>query len=458
MAVIAEAFAPEQPRAEPASPRRAGFDAWWTLALTFLLSLVSYLDRQIISMLVPDIKTTLQISDFQVGLILGPAFAVFNSLFGLPLGWASDRYSRRLVICLGTLVFGVATIVSGFAGSFAALLLARTLVATGEASLGPPAMSLLTEKFPRQQLTTAMSIYSMGLKVGGAVALTMGAVAIVYAVKVIHAVPALHHVEPWRLVCGITGVPAIVLGLLVYTFRESKADAPRAGADGGKSALRFVVEERSLFIPMLIGFSLVAMCGQVLIGWTPTFFNRAFGWKPAQYGPLMGAIGLASAFGLILKGAAMDWFYARGVKDIHIRFYTWILLASLPVVAAVFLVKDVWLFIWLYGAVAIVTIPFLNYANVAVQMIAPAPVRGRLAGFVGIPLSLAGGFGPMLVGMLTDYVFHDEHKLGWSMAVVFSVMIPAALISFRLCLKPFRRAVMAAEAADGEWLAPAAAH
>jgi MFS family permease len=441
--------AEDQTRADQPAP--AGWDAWWTLAITFLLSLVSYLDRSIVSMIVPDIKGTLAITDFQMGLILGPAFAVFFSLFALPLGWASDRFPRRAVMMLGVMVFGIATISSGFAGSFATLLLARMFVATGEAALGPTSLSLISEKFPRKLLTTALSIYSTGLKVGGAVALAVGAVAIIYAGKVAHAVPLLAGIAPWRLVFALTGAPALLLGCLLYTFTEgARRNRAAQAAPGATTAIQFVAAEWRLFVPMILGFSFIAICGQTLISWTPTYFHRAFGWTAARFGPLLGAIGLVSAATLTLKGALMDWFYARGVKDIFIRFYVWLLIASLPLVAAVFLVKDAWLFVALYAAVAIVTVPFLSYANVAVQIIAPPHLRGRLAALVGIPLSLAGGLGPVLVGAITDYGLHDERKIGLSMAIVFCSMVPAALASFWLCLAPLRRAVLAAEARTDE--------
>src|SRR4051794_35714936 len=112
-----------------ASVPGANFDAWWTLAITFLLNMVSYLDRSIVSMLVPEIKSSLTLSDSQIGLVIGPAFAVAYAVFSLPLGWAADRFSRRLVIALGAVMFGVATILSGFVGSFLILLIARASVA-----------------------------------------------------------------------------------------------------------------------------------------------------------------------------------------------------------------------------------------------------------------------------------------------------------------------------------------
>lgn len=448
MAVLSEPLPPEGQKLEGRAPR-AGFDAWWTLVLTFLLNLVSYLDRTIVAMLVPNIKETLTISDFQVGLLLGPTFAICFSLFAIPLGWAADRFSRRTVIALGAVVFGAATIVSGFATTFLWLLVARAVVAIGEASLGPAALSLISEKFPRHLMTTAVSIYSMGLKIGGAAALGLGAIAIVYAGQAEAAIPALRGAEPWRLVFAITGLPAVVLGLMVFTFREApKRSAVSATSGEAGTAVQFLRQHWRLFLPMLLGFSLLAMCGQTLIGWAPTLMDRQFGMPPAQYGPLLGAIALASSLTLVLKGGAMDWFYARGVKDIHIRFYTWLLFASVPLVAVVFLTRDLRIFVPLYAAVAIITVPLLAYLNVTVQMVAPRTLRGRLTAMVGIPVSLVGGLGPLSVGALTDFVFRDEARLNYSMATLFCVAVPAALVLLRTTLRPLRQAVVLCEARE----------
>lgn len=456
MAVLSEP-APSEAQKIGARAPRAGFDAWWTLVLTFLLNLVSYLNRNIVSMLVPNIKETLTISDFQVGLLLGPTFAICFSLFAIPLGWAADRFSRRLVIALGAVVFGAATVLSGFATTFMWLLAARALVAIGEASLGPAALSLISEKFPRNLMTTAVSIYSMGLKIGGAAALGLGAIAIVYAAKVEAAVPALHGAEPWRLVFAITGVPAVVLGLMVFTFRESPKSRVAAASGIGEAgtAIQFLLQHRRLFLPMLLGFSMIAMCGQSLIGWAPALMGRQFGMTPAQYGPLLGVVALASSLTLVLKGGLMDWFYARGVKDIHIRFYTWLLMFSVPLVALVFLTHDLRLFVPLYAAVAVITVPLLAYLNVTVQMVAPRALRGRLTALVGIPISLVGGLGPLTVGALTDFVFQDEARLNFSMATLFCVMVPGALILLRLSLRPLREAVLLCETREAEVLASA---
>lgn len=424
----------------------ANFDAWWTLAITFLLNMVSYLDRSIVSMLVPEIKSSLTLSDSQIGLVIGPAFAVAYAVFSLPLGWAADRFSRRLVIALGAVMFGIATILSGFVGSFLILLIARASVAIGETSLAPAAASLISDKFPRRLLTTAISIYATGLKMGGSAALALGALAIVYSTQVIQGFPALQGLEPWRLVFVITGLPALVLGLMAYTLKEpARNQSVVAAWGGGMTAFQFLRSERRLFVPMLIGFSLLTMCGSSLIGWVPTFVTRQYGWKPVQYGPLLGAIGLASSLTLVLKGALMDWPFVRGIKDIYIRFYNWLLIATLPLVATLFLVQDPWVFTALYAVVAIVTIPNLAYAMVVVQAITPPNLRGRLSAILGLVIVLASGVGPAIVGFLTDHAFRDEAKIGYSLATLFCTAIPSGIVCFFFCLAPLRDAVRSAE-------------
>lgn len=117
-------------------------EAWWTLAVVSALYVAGYLDRFIITMLVPDVKTSLGVSDFQMGLVLGPAFALSYAIFGIPFGWAADRFSRRSVIIAGAALYAIGTVITGLAGSFALLLMLRICVGVGESSLPPAALSL----------------------------------------------------------------------------------------------------------------------------------------------------------------------------------------------------------------------------------------------------------------------------------------------------------------------------
>jgi MFS family permease len=428
--------------------RGAPFSAWWALGVLFLLYVFSMIDRYVITMMVPSIKSSLSLSDTQMGLILGPAFALFYAVFGMPLGWAADKYPRRWVIFLGAVLFGLATATSAFAGTFGILFLTRMFVGIGEASLSPAAYSLMADKFPRNLLTTASSIYNTAAKVGVAASYAIGGVAIGFAARLHPHLPGRGALEPWQIVFLLIGMPAAVLALLVFTFREPpRTVVHRKAGVATETLVGFMKSERRLLVPMMIGFGLIALCSYSLTAWTPTYLTRKFGSTPESYGPVLGLISMAAALTLILKGMIVDWLYGRGMKDVHIRFFSWLLVGTLPVVAGMFFVSSPLFFMILYGFVQVVAMPIIVYMSAAIQLIAPGNLRGQLIAVYMFCLSVfGGGLGPIIVGALTDHVFGGEAKIGSSLAVVVWTTIPLALICLRLALKPLRMAMGEAEA------------
>jgi MFS family permease len=413
--------------------------------VVFALFVCAYLDRFVIAMIAPSVKASLKLTDFQLGIILGPAFAVSYAVFGIPLGRLADRRSRRMVIFVGAMIFASATALSGWANSFLTLLIGWIFVGIGESSLSPAALSLLAEKFPRERLTTAVAIFSMGPKLGQVAAFSLGGFAITAATALVGTHPALQSIDAWRIVLAATALPSLMIGFLALTFTEPSRQAMPSDAPDDRSAMGFLRDERRLIIPMLFGFSFILICGQSLISWVPSYIDREFHMTPSLYGPILSAISLAGALTLVFKGLIMDWFFARGVKDIHLRFYSWLLLATLPLAVAVFLVKNIALFFVCYAIVGVVTIPSIAYASVAMQIVTPPKLRAQTFAIFSVPLLVIGGLGPPLVGALTDYVFHDEARLGWSLAVIMCTTIPGCLICLRLALPGLRSAVAAAE-------------
>lgn len=183
--------------------------SWWMLFVLFVLYVNSFIDRLVLTMLVSPIKADLQLSDVQVSILMGPAFAIFYALFGLPLGWAADRYPRRWVIYLGVSIWSMAAAAGGLAQSFVPLLLSRIGVGAGEASLTPAAYSLMGDNFPRRRLTIAMSIYQSGSQVGTAAAFAIGGLIIGFTTQMDTVVwPLLGVLRPWQLSLILTGAQA----------------------------------------------------------------------------------------------------------------------------------------------------------------------------------------------------------------------------------------------------------
>lgn len=417
--------------------------AWWMLAVLLFFYTLSYCDRYILTMLVEPIKKDLLLTDFQMSLILGPAFAVAYGICGLPLGWAADRYPRRWVIAIGVGLWSVATVTTGLARGFVSMLSARAAVAIGEAALSPAAYSLIGDKFPPQRIATASSIYQMGVKLGSAAAFSVGAVAIALAPTLPDlSIFGMHAAQPWQKVCLLLGLPGIALALLSFTFSEP----PRRGSKNSKpeqhQLVPFVRANLGVIVPMVIGFSMISICAFSLTAWVPTYLTRRFGWTPVQYGPALSAISIAAAATLIVKGLVIDKLYARGTKDIYLRFYTWLLLATFPFAIATFFVDNIYLFFVCYAVIQIVAIPVMIYVSPTVQVLAPNQLRGQLIGMFLMIFTLLGlGVGPTFVGALTDFVFGSEEQLGKSLACVLLTAMPIAFISIRWSLSHFRRAV-----------------
>ena len=195
MATITAVSPPPAAGAERLGP------AWWMVAVLFALYVFSWLDRLIVSMLVTPMKAHLMLSDVQVSMVTSTSFAIFYAVFGLPLGWAADRYSRRWISCGGPLLCAAAPTAGGFAQTYEQLLIARIFVGVGEAALLPSAYSLIADGFPPRLLTRATSTFQMAGKVGSATAFGLGGVAIAFAAAHVGAdIPFHCPAQPWQLV------------------------------------------------------------------------------------------------------------------------------------------------------------------------------------------------------------------------------------------------------------------
>lgn len=443
--------------APPTSGEKAGFGAWWMVSVLFVLNVLSMLDRLIVTMLVGPIKAELLISDFQMSLVLGPAFAVFYALFGVPLGWAVDRYARRWIIFFGVTLWALATTASGFARTYEALLFFRICVGVGEAALAPAAVSLIGDAFPKERVTTALSVYQSAAKIGAAVAMAVGGVAIMFAGGLLAEQGTIFGVtQPWHLVMAMVGAPGIVLALLLFTFKE-----PARKQEGGKARLStaelmgFIKQRWPLWLGMFIAFNAISIAGFALSAWMPTYFDRHFGWSPAQYGPGLSVTNIASALSLIANGWLIDYFYRRGVRDIHLRFYRWLIIGFSPAFLLLFFVQNPAIVLVMYALVQFVTVPFFVYVAAVIVMVAPNATRGQLSALYFASFTVLGqGVGPPLVGAITDYVYSDEQMLGMSLASVVITSMVIALIALQVALANFGPAIRDADARNA---APATA-
>src|SRR5271154_1457585 len=204
------------------SPYPSSFSAWYSVAVLMLMYIFSFIDRTTISLLVEPMKRDLHISDTQIGMLQGLAFALLYPFLGLPIARLSDRHSRRAIIAGGVFVWSIMATLCGLARSAVQLFMARVGVGVGEAALSPAAYSIITDSFPRSKLGGAFGVYNIGIPIGAGTALLLGGIVVgaVSHAGANYTLPLFGPVHAWQIVFIVTGAPGVVLPLLLLTFRE----------------------------------------------------------------------------------------------------------------------------------------------------------------------------------------------------------------------------------------------
>lgn len=416
--------------------------SWWMLAVLLLFYTLSLVDRGAISLLVVPIQQDLGLDDIDMGIILGPAFAISYAVFGLPMGWASDRFPRRWIIFGAIVIWSAAAAGTGLAWSFTTLLIARILVGIGEAPLSPIAYTLIADSFPAKRLTFALSFYQMGSKLGAAASFTVVAGAAVLAAWLAGThLPLFGELNAWQLTLIITGAPGILLAFLVFSFREPARRTHHRDTTESSDLLPYLRKDWRIMVPMLTGMMLLSMAILAAGSWVPTYLQRQWGLLPQQYGPVLTAINLIAAGTLVFKGMIVDWLHARGVVDAHLRFLGWILVICTPLSLLAFLTSSLTLFWISYAVIDILAGQFVLYIGATVQLVAPSFVRGRIMAMVQACFTLVGmGLGPLVTAIITERVFADPMRLGDSLAIVVPCAFALAVVAIWLALPQVRRA------------------
>jgi len=421
--------------------------SWYVVGVLLLAYTLSFVDRMILSLLVAPIRAALDISDTQVSLLIGLAFALFYTLLGLPLAWIADRHNRRNLIVAGIGFWSVMTTMCGFAGSYATLFLVRMGVGVGEATLSPAAFSMLSDYFPRDKLARAIAVYSIGVPLGSGIALILGS----FVVQAVLAAPMVDlpfygPIEAWRMIFVWVGAPGLLICLLMLTVREpfrrdvKRIEEPSLAAKAAPGLLAHLKRQRVALGALFLGMSLIGLVMYGVIAWVPTFFARSYGMAVADAGLWFGVImAIGGAAGLIAGGSLADRLYAKGVADSHLRVMRLsILLGAPPLFAAAFMPGAPLAFVMLAFAFPMLTMH--GVGTVALQLITPNQYRARMTALYFFIVNLTGlGFGPMVIALLTDNLFQDDGALRYSIAIVTAVAMPLAAIILTLGFKAFAR-------------------
>jgi MFS family permease len=289
--------------------------AWTVVAILIGTAIVSYTDRQVLSLLVDPIRRDLAIGDTRMSLLLGTAFALVYGVAGLPLGWLADRVSRRNLIVAGVAVWSLGTIACGLSREFDELFASRVVVGLGEAVLSPAAISLISDYFPPSRRGTAVGAFLSGIAIGiGASILIGGGVLRAVETGVFAATP-LAALAPWRLVLILIGVPGLIWTTAIFAIREPARRGAAAVIEGTRASGAGATAGRGLLrvAPIYLVVAAASLVDNAGGAWAPTWLSREFHRDAAEVGLQLGLfLTIAFGVGVLVGGWLADRVAVRG--------------------------------------------------------------------------------------------------------------------------------------------------
>ena len=414
----------------------------WYLVVTLLIFYIfSFIDRQIISLMVEPIKRDLQVSDTLIGLLGGLSFAIFYTLFGIPIGRLADRINRKKIIAAGVIVWSLMAALCGFAKNFTQLFLARVGVGVGEAALSPAAYSMITDAFPRHKLGRAFSFYNMGIPIGSGIALLVGGIVVVAVSGAgkTFALPLFGEVRAWQFVFIVTGAPGLLLPLLLLTVREPKRRGLIKSEDNVvreslplREVLAFMAKNGMFYRAHFLAMAMMACLGYAVGFWLPTVMARTYGIQPGIVGQVLGISTMTmNTLGVFVAGRICDRLTAKGHTDapIWVCFGTAVAVVATSAFPAFMPNATLGLVV-----MCLAGFPFHGYVAMgpmAVNQVTPNQMRAQVSGVYLFTVNLLGlGLGPYLVPLISDYVLRDPQQIRWGLliVVVTSGLIAAILL------------------------------
>lgn len=418
--------------------------SWYIVGILTLAYVSSFIDRQILSLLVEPIKRDLQISDTQISLLMGLSFGIFYTLLGIPIARLADLKSRKHIVAWGIGLWSIMTAICGTVGNFTQLFFARMGVGVGEAALSPAAYSMIADLFPKSKLAMANSVYNMGIFIGSGLAFLIGGL-VVNMVKVeeIWHIPIVGEVFPWQMVFFFVGLPGLLIVFLISRIKEPV----RQGVEDDKASLKqtwqFILKNGKMYFNINLGLGFITLVNYANSAWIPSFFVRTYGWTSSKAGMIFGiAVIVFGTLGLWFGGKLADNLTNKGYKDGRVRACVYLIGAFLGLC---------WFFPIMptgeFAAWAIIPVAFFSSSpfgagTAAIAGVTPNRMRAMASALYLFIVNLIGlVFGPLSVALLTDKYFHDTNMIRYSILIVMVIGSFLSLVFMYLSMKPYRKMI-----------------
>ncbi|MDP6981283.1 MAG: MFS transporter [Myxococcota bacterium] len=435
---------PASPSPTEAAPEISRGYSNYVLGVLFLVYVFNFMDRQVLSIVLDDIKEEIELSDTYMGFLAGFAFSLMYTFAGIPIARYADRASRRNVVTIGLLVWTSFTAITGSVTTFLQLFAARVGVGIGEAAGTPPSHSLISDYFPLERRATALSIYGMGVFIGMAGAMYFGA--------------QIAENFGWRavyLTLGLIGIP--LAGLVFFTVRE----LPRGASDQAGQQVVEVAEQpplgeallgilriRSLML-IIAGTAVQSLAGYGLLVWGAPFLMRVHGMSRLDVGLYLAlAIGIAGCAGTYAGGRLSDHFGQRDERW-YMKLPALQAALGLPFLIGFLLAPSAALSLACFAPFYFIANMYLGPMYAMTQTLVPPAMRATASAINLFIVNLIGlGLGPFLMGYLNDALAaqYGDESIRWSLLSV-GLVGGSAVLFFGAASRSLPRDLAAARAA-----------
>ena len=422
--------------------------AWYVVFLLALANISSFLDRQILGLLVGPMKRDMHLTDTEVSLLMGLSFALFYTVFGVVIGRFADRTNRRNIIMSGIALWSFLTALCAGVNTYGQFFLARMGVGVGEATLSPSAYSMITDYFPKRKLATALSVFTMGIFLGSGLALAIGAGLVAgLPTEGTIAVPLLGNIYHWQKLFLMIGLPGLAISLLMVTVREPerKDKLKRHGADVElklHEALTIIFRRAKTYFGLCLGTAFTALVNYGCQAWIPTYFHRTFGWPVPKAGLTYGLVLItASVSGILWGGWYADRLLSKGVMNGRVLIGV---IAGIVSLSSCFipLVGDPNIVMILLVVPSFFLAAPMGASTTAVQEMMPNQVRALSSALFLFLINIIGlGLGPTIVALFNDYVFADENAIRFSLTALFTIGGVFALMFYWISYSAYKDTV-----------------
>lgn len=431
--------------------RRAD-NAWLLVMVLVMTATLAYIDRQMFSLFAQEIKQDLNLTDTELGTLQGLAFSLFYGVMSYPIARFADSRSRKKIISIAVIFWSIMAVATAFSKSFVSMFFIRAGTASGEAGLSPSASSMITDVFPRTRLALPISIYSLSIYFGSGIAFMIGAlIHNIFGGAVEVTLPLLGEMQVWRLafiIAGLLGLPWTFI--LLKWLKEPKRmqyskDGEIVSASNKKATysdiLSYLNEHRTFFITFLLGFTFILGAVNAVFSWTPTILIRIFEIPVSEVGFVFGFIFVISGIsGSLAAGFLSNTSYIATKKGglLLLSLMSTVGLIICQLLASITLSETA--YIILAGLSIFFIAPVISLPPAIIQTIAPSNMRAQMiALFIMFTGAVGIGTGPIIVGVITDYIFADPMTLHHAVSLSTFVLCLMGIACILIALSSYKK-------------------